>query len=356
MGRAGRLVTVACVLGVSVLAACGGGGGTTPPVGPSTNPGPSSHPSGSPSPSPAPTFSTTPTPGPSPTNGQTPTPLPSPTTPPPTAIPPPTPTPSPKPTATPTSVPSATPTPNQQLVYSVGSGQINGDDTVFTGSPSAREKNDGDYPSGGHGPVNTSMTGPDGNTVSCLSSMAENYHVHAFLGFYNSGHAVALSDGIGMAEPQGDGDYAVNGTTIHNWENYATQCFYEMHTHDASGVIHIEAPSPNCGGATQNTVPCDMSIFTLGDFLAVWGVQIMPTGIYSNGAPIMSGSVQIYTSGPVARGGPNHSAEVGSNTYSLYTGDPNAIPLYSHEVIFVDVGSGNLTGSALPNVAFYETW
>ncbi len=178
--------------------------------------------------------------------------------------------------------------------------------------------------------------------VPCLASMPDNYHVHAFLGFYNNGSAVALSDGIGMAEPEGDGDLPINGITIHNWTNYATQCFYEMHTHDASGVIHVESTGPDCGGFTKNATPCNMSIFTLGDFLTEWGVQIMPTGIYSNGAPIMTGLVQIYTSGPVARGGPGSNSEVGSNHYSLYTGDPNAIPLYSHEVIFVDVGAGNL--------------
>jgi hypothetical protein len=334
MRRRAGLAWSLCFIALSLLAACGGGGGNPPPV-PSTNPGPTAHPTATPTPTAKPTATPSPTPTPAPTA-----------------------TPTPTATATPTGAPSPTPTPNTKLVYSVGAGEINGDDTVFTGSPNAYEKNDGDYPSGGHGPLNSNVTGPDGVQVPCLSTMpGGGYHVHAFLGFYNNGSAVALSDGIGMAEPEDDGDYNVNNTTLHNWTNYATMCYYETHTHDASGVIHIETPSPTCGENTNNTVPCSGSEFTLGDFLAVWGVQITPVGVFSNGVPILNGAVQIYTSGQVSRGGPPpNSAEVGSNYYSLYTGDPNAIALYSHEVIFVDVGSGNLTGSSLPNVAFYEEW
>jgi len=69
--------------------------------------------------------------------------------------------------------------------------------------------------------------------VGCAATEA--YHVHALLTVYRNGVRLALPDSIG----RGSG------------------CNYEMHTHDGSGVIHIEADAPRT--------------FTLGQFLSLWG-------------------------------------------------------------------------------------
>ena len=213
---------------------------------------------------------------------------------------------------------------------------------MFPGG-AGEEPNDGDYPGGGHGPLNTTI-GPD--NVPCLSAMYNGpippgYHVHAFLGIYYNGREVALPDGLGFADPQADGQFP---GTPPGWTQYATHCYYEMHTHDASGLIHIETANAPPGGQKDTK-------YTLGDFLAVWGIQVTPMQF----GPL-SGAVSVYTSGPAAVGGPGTKGEVGSNHYSLYQGDPAQIPLYSHEVIWIVVGPNNPTGSSLPNVLFWDEW
>jgi len=54
----------------------------------------------------------------------------------------------------------------------------------------------------------------------------------------------------------------------------------------------------------------------------------------------------------------NALAQSNYNYYTQYTGDINQIPLYSHQVIWILIGSGNPTGSSLPNVNFWsgEDW
>lgn len=216
---------------------------------------------------------------------------------------------------------------------------------MFSGA--GEDPNDGDYPAGGHGPANTSI-GPD--NVPCLTGMytgqvPPGYHVHAFLGIYYNGKEIALPDGVGFADPSGDGTF--NG--VPNWTQYAYNpsnhsqpgCYYEMHTHDPSGVIHIESANAPPGGESDTK-------YTLGDFFAIWGIQenAMQFGP-------LSGPVTVYTSGQMAR---DSSGLVPSTTYTLWSGDPSTIPLYSHEVVWILVGSGNPTGSSLPNVNFYEEY
>ncbi len=349
--RLARLTpAMAVVFAFSILAACGGGssGGSNPPTVAPSSPGGGAPPPAtgtpSPTPKPSPTGSATPghTPTPTPTASATTKPTPTPT---PKPTPSPTPKPTPTPTPTPTPKPSSTPS---KITRGAGNGQINGDDTMFPGGV-GEEPNDGDYPNGGHGPVNTSI-GPD--NVPCLSAMyggphPPGYHVHAFVGIYYNGTEAALPDGLGFADPSGDGTF--NG--ISNWTQYAYNpsdhskpgCYYEMHTHDASGIIHIESATAPSGDQRG-------TLYTLGDFLAIWGIQVNA----SQWGPL-TGPVSIYTSGQLSRGDTKTSTTL-SNTYTLWQGDPASIPLYSHEVIWVVVGSGNPTGSSLPNVHFFDTW
>jgi hypothetical protein len=63
------------------------------------------------------------------------------------------------------------------------------------------------------------------------------FHIHAHLSFFLDGQAVAIPQGIGIAPD--------------------SSCFYWLHMHDASGVIHIEAPANRT--------------FTFGNFLDIWG-------------------------------------------------------------------------------------
>ena len=69
-----------------------------------------------------------------------------------------------------------------------------------------------------------------------------NYHIHAHLTLYKNGKPVPLPADVGIPYSQ-----AIGG------QHY---CLYWLHTHDASGVIHIESPTPR--------------LYTLGQFFDIW--------------------------------------------------------------------------------------
>src|SRR5690348_10209321 len=263
MTRAGRFATAACIVGVSLLAACGGGGGggATPPVGPSGNPGPSSHPSGSPAPTAtptgSPTSSTSPAPTATPTGAPTATPTPIPTS---TPTPMPTATPTPAPTATPTATPNPSGTPFASMWMIAGQGATpkpGSLDNAFVTSNQDWDTRHGDYDGdlmpndpgaipgtgGGQGPLGSSV----GN-ISCDATMSENYHVHAYVGLYVNGQLVVIPDAIGIYLAAGDTTDPSTGWP--NQEIYAGTsstpgCFYHIHTHDDTGMIHLEDPDPS---------------------------------------------------------------------------------------------------------------
>lgn len=71
--------------------------------------------------------------------------------------------------------------------------------------------------------------------MGCTTDMATQFHIHPELTILIDGEKQAIPKDIGIA----------------------SGCMHPLHTHDDSGVIHVEAP-----------VKAD---FTLGDFFAVWG-------------------------------------------------------------------------------------
>ena len=83
------------------------------------------------------------------------------------------------------------------------------------------------------------------------------------------------------------------------------KCTYWLHTHDTSGVIHVESP-------TEKQYP-------LQNFLDIWGQAVNKTSFLTHG--IAAGhSVRTY---------------VGS---ALYSGDPGTILLTPHKVITLEYG------------------
>lgn len=220
------------------------------------------------------------------------------------------------------------------------------DDQFVTTNPDLDNKNPGEYDGdlepgdpgalpqgGGNGPTDSTVDG-----IPCAAQMFENnYHVHAFVGIYYNGVEYALPDAVGMYHAGGDQDY--NG--FPNQEVYAF-CYYYVHTHDTTGIVHLESPS--------TTTPINQSLFTLGNLLDIWGLQVTATQF----GPL-PGAITIYTSLNAAAipctGGA--SCEVTNSQYQLWTDDPHNVPLYSHEVIWIEVGTGNPDRAHLPNVSFY---
>lgn len=77
------------------------------------------------------------------------------------------------------------------------------------------------------------------DAITCQSSEQSGIHVHAHLSLYLNGKNVPVPTDIGVA-PDGS-------------------CLYWLHTHDTSGVIHVEAPAGKS--------------FTLKNFLDIWKSQ-----------------------------------------------------------------------------------
>jgi hypothetical protein len=73
----------------------------------------------------------------------------------------------------------------------------------------------------------------------------EKFHIHALLHIYVEGLLRPLAANIGLDSAKG--------------------LESSMHTHDATGIIHMEAPHP--------------FNYTLGDFFSVWGVKLGPAQV-----------------------------------------------------------------------------
>ncbi|TLY04256.1 MAG: hypothetical protein E6K95_02750 [Thaumarchaeota archaeon] len=78
----------------------------------------------------------------------------------------------------------------------------------------------------------------------CLSEVA-NYHVHPYLRIVIDGQNITIPAAIGIVNPQYQNGIARGGT-----------CFEPLHTHDATGIIHVES-----AGNTN---------YTLSEFFQIW--------------------------------------------------------------------------------------
>jgi hypothetical protein len=120
-------------------------------------------------------------------------------------------------------------------------------------------------------------------------------HIHQHLDLFVDGREVPVPAGIGI-------DPAVG--------------YAPLHTHDASGVIHVESP-------TDRT-------YTLGDLFAVWGVRLTPSclGGYCAGG---SRQLRVYVDG------------------RAYPGDPTTLALAPHQELVVAFGTPAQLPSPVPS-------
>jgi hypothetical protein len=72
-------------------------------------------------------------------------------------------------------------------------------------------------------------------------------HIHSHLDIFINGEAYLIPSNIGIIP---------------------NQCIYWLHTHDDTGVIHIESPEER--------------IFTLGEFFDIWGEEFSNSGIFDS--------------------------------------------------------------------------
>jgi hypothetical protein len=120
-------------------------------------------------------------------------------------------------------------------------------------------------------PDDDTATGGQGQQIdgiNCRQELLNTFHHHAHLSIFVNGTQRAIPKGTGMFHP-GSGS---SGFIYH------AQCFYFLHTHDQTGIIHIEPPAA--------------TVFTLGQWFDLWG-EPLNTGQIAN----FQGQVSVYVNG-----------------------------------------------------------
>ncbi len=133
-----------------------------------------------------------------------------------------------------------------------------------------------------------SVAGGQGQAVDGIACSAQEYatvHVHAHLALFVKGKQVAVPANAGIPSNGG-----------------RAMCLYWLHTHDATGIVHVESPVAN--------------VFTLGHFFDIWGQRLERSRVAG-----FAGPVRAYVNG------------------ALYEGDLRTIPLIAHQEITLEVGS-----------------
>jgi len=119
--------------------------------------------------------------------------------------------------------------------------------------------------------------------------------------YYAREHAAALTvDGIGCNSMEQFAmhihahlDIIINGVyfLVQSQIGIPSICFYWLHTHDESGIIHIEAPMHRD--------------FTLGQFFDIWGKKLSNDRIF-NYVANANNPLNVYINGTKVSGGTNY--------------------------------------------------
>jgi hypothetical protein len=139
-------------------------------------------------------------------------------------------------------------------------------------------------------PIRPMAQGATVDGVACQSNEQVAYHIHQHLAIFINGAERTIPAGIGIPGGKPVHGYVASG-----------KCFYWIHTHDTSGVIHVESP-------TQNN-------YHLGQFFDLWGWPLTTSQVGRG-----TGKVTTFVNG------------------KRFASDPRSITLTPHEVIQIDVG------------------
>ena len=133
------------------------------------------------------------------------------------------------------------------------------------------------------------------------------YHVHAHLSVFVNGRLTQVPAGIGIniTDPEVHTDEFAGGPTYGGIKRCDHPCISPLHTHDVTGVIHIEAPNE--------------TTLTLGQFFSEWGVRLDQSCVGGYCEP--EASIAVYVNG------------------EKQSGDPADIELAAHDEIAVVIGT-----------------
>jgi hypothetical protein len=260
-----------------------------------------------------------------------------------------TPTPAPHHTATPTPVPvnSPTPTPASGVQVSAYTEQAEIGPQVNPPSPgpsiteawytsgitASWTNHAGDTTAG----ANASNSFPAMDGMSCTATLepaasTATYSVHAFVGIYNNGTQLTLPQAIGMNTPV---EPTVSGHPNDNYEVESQACEYNIHTHDYSGLVHIE--DVNAAQTKSTTSPLSYTP-TLKSLLDIWGVQLSSNSLTIPGETTLTGPVAVYFGNQGTNVGPKGGFLTDTYQKAAAT-DGSDVPLAWHTTVWIVIGS-----------------
>jgi hypothetical protein len=132
--------------------------------------------------------------------------------------------------------------------------------------------------------------------LPALSSEGSALHLHQHLDIFVNGKLIPVPSGIGV--------------------NQSVGFISDIHTHDNTGVIHVESPR--------------IQTFTLGQFFDIWGVQFTEKSIGGYIA-VEDNLIKVFVNG------------------KQYTGDPRQLPLETHQEIVITYGTEKESPSIIPS-------
>ena len=120
----------------------------------------------------------------------------------------------------------------------------------------------GDTHTGGNGQI---VEGIEGSGQEMLKT-----HIHAHLSVFYKGEQLAIPYGIGIIKP-----FRVVRGFVEGGKGY-----YWLHTHDATGILHIESPNNRA--------------YTLGNFFDIWGKPLDQHNVAG-----LKGRIRAYVDGQI---------------------------------------------------------
>ena len=249
--------------------------------------------------------------------------------------PPPVPTSTPAPTPTPTAGPIGT---SSRTVDAEENFQNPDSASWYTSGTASWTNHAGDTSSGNSG------DGDSCDTTMTSEPTGSYFHSHAFVGIFYNGTEMALPQAIGIQSPI----EPTKGTPAHQYDYDEVEnasCMFHVHTHDYSGLVHVEVPNQPFD-ATYQSLPSYANLQTLLD---IWGATLSFSSGLTAGMNTLSGPVAIYT-------GTATTKDSGGNdlvtAYAPATGAPSTIMLGHHEAVWIVIGT---PPAGLPQVDFIIT-
>ncbi|HEV2123489.1 MAG TPA: Ig-like domain-containing protein [Chloroflexota bacterium] len=149
-----------------------------------------------------------------------------------------------------------------------------------------------------HFPIGNTREGGQGQTVSGIPCKIERiaYHIHPHVSLFFNGERIAIPAGVGIPNPVVQNGVVTGGT-----------CLYWIHTHDPTGIIHVE--------------PEIDTTLTLGQLFDIWGQPLTSDNVAG-----FRGPVTIYVDGIRYRGDPRAITFTDRKQIALYIGGVTPLP------------------------------